>query len=1285
MVGEKNIGLLTYNVRGLRDPRKRGKTFNFIRSMNCEIICLQETHSDASVLNAWNSELKDFECFWNSLTSRRGGTAVLVKKTAEFKVIETQLLHEGRTIISDIDMGCDEFKKTIIVNIYAPADGSRERLSYFEKLDKAIETKILNSGDSVKLILTGDFNCVTNQKDKSSVFDLAKDKSSQTLLNLMSKYGLTDAWRKIKKKKKQYTWRQIDKNNENRNVACRLDRWLVHDPLIANVHKCNILPSVISDHLPVVIRLYPLSGVKRGKGIWKLNNSLLRDENFKGKIRRMWAEHRKIRPTSEKEILAWWDLGKIKIKNIAIQRSKELNAIKKNEHKQLLDQLKTVMDEYDKSPSCTTSQRIDNIKATITNIENQQLEGIKIRSRVKWYEEGEKSTKYFLKLENSRGKSKTFSSIKKGDGTTTTEIYEILDTQVDFYRELYTEKQTDKDAQNFFLSNITKNLNEDEKKICEGDITLNEMDKAIKSFQNDKSPGSDGLSKEFYDCFWDILREDLQLTLNSAMICGNLSESQSEAIITLLYKNGERDDIKNWRPISLLNLDYKILTKCIASRIRKVIDVIIGKHQTCGVPGRSIFENIIFSQDAIFFANKYNKPLAIVSIDQSKAFDRVNRPFMLKCLKKFGFGDSLIKWISVIYKRTTSRIITNGFLSEPFELTRGVRQGCPLSPILYIIVAETLALAISKNRKIKGFILPDGTESKVSAYADDTNLYLSDIESIKELIRILNLYEKATESKLNLDKTMVLLSVNLRGSENEVKDLGLKIADRLKVLGVWVGNDDMSKENWNPLLSKVKKVLNLWSLRDLTVYGKVQVIKSLALSKLWYVATVTVPPTEVLDDIKKAVWDFIWSKKREAVSRKKCYSPVSCGGLGMFDIQAKCCSLKLKWLAQLLSKEKISDATKLGTFFLENFDKSFNSIQVITTHLKNVKNDHVPKLYVELLDTWRSLDIKRKIPDNLEVLLEEYIWLNPEMKYNNSVLYNPVWIQSGIKKLKDVWNRTTNTWIDLQTLLSKFPVFFQRNPMSVREMFRKIKASVENNPFCEALKKINFNQVDVNSSNLVVLWYGKESKEFSSKRLYEMFVEKIHNFGNEFCTDKFWWCKLMKSDLDRKIMQLLWKIYHQALPLGDKLKTWFPNEEDGMCAFCKNNEENTNHLFVECPFVQNFLRDVCRNFGIHNPLDNQGLGINWCDTVNKRQFYILGLCKKVIWDLRNNCKFKNLPIDARSFHFNFKYMLKSHLENLYNVHFYKKKEDVFIETYINGNDICSLNQFKRGKIEVKLI
>ena len=197
---------------------------------------------------------------------------------------------------------------------------------------------------------------------------------------------------------------------------------------------------------------------------------------------------------------------------------------------------------------------------------------------------------------------------------------------------------------------------------------------------------------------------DLVQVLNDCYCYGCLSLSQRRGVISLSFKKGNRLDMRNWRPITLLNVDYKLAARAIAATLLKVIHLVVAKDQTCGVPGRYIGENVVS------YAGFFDSPVAILSLDQEKAFDRVDWNFMHATLRRMGFGTSFLQWVGLFYSGVQSSLNVNGYLSHFFPLSRDVRQGCPLSPLLYVLVAEVLAGNIRANPRIKGLCLPGSSD-----------------------------------------------------------------------------------------------------------------------------------------------------------------------------------------------------------------------------------------------------------------------------------------------------------------------------------------------------------------------------------------------------------------------------------------------------------------------------------------------------------------------------------------------------------------------------------------------
>ena len=252
------------------------------------------------------------------------------------------------------------------------------------------------------------------------------------------------------------------------------------------------------------------------------------------------------------------------------------------------------------------------------------------------------------------------------------------------------------------------------------------------------------------------MKEIAVKVFNSCYKYQELSETQKIGTISLIYKKNDPLNLDNYRPITLLNVDTKIIAYVLANRIKEILPKIINSDQQGYVKNRYIGYNIRQIQDIIDYAENFNIEGAILFLDFSKAFDSLEWEFMYASLEKFGFKKSILRWIKTLYSNIKGCIINNGLVSPTLAINRGIRQGCPLSALAFVISVEILACRIRKDKNIKGFqIKLDGkTHSlKISQLADDTTLFLTSKKEVTQALNVIEIFGSYSGLKLNRNKT----------------------------------------------------------------------------------------------------------------------------------------------------------------------------------------------------------------------------------------------------------------------------------------------------------------------------------------------------------------------------------------------------------------------------------------------------------------------------------------------------------------------------------------------------
>lgn len=274
---------------------------------------------------------------------------------------------------------------------------------------------------------------------------------------------------------------------------------------------------------------------------------------------------------------------------------------------------------------------------------------------------------------------------------------------------------------------IPRKVPQEHARTLEQDIRIEEINEAIGALANDKYLGIDGLSAEFYKKNKDQISSELLEVYEEAFEFGSLGNNINIGLIKLLPKDGDKSQVKNWRPITLLNISYKIIAKILARRIRDILKEVVLVTQIGFIKGRYILYNLITSWEAMNWAKDDKQNAAMVLLDFEKAYDRIEWPFVVNMLEAFGFPKVLCKWVNILFKDSSIVIDVNGELSECIPLGRSIRQGCPLAPALYVIVVDALSFILkvpNLGQPVKGICLPNEENLLIEQFVDDTTLFL---------------------------------------------------------------------------------------------------------------------------------------------------------------------------------------------------------------------------------------------------------------------------------------------------------------------------------------------------------------------------------------------------------------------------------------------------------------------------------------------------------------------------------------------------------------------------------
>lgn len=1147
------LKVTTFNVNGILNPGKRSQILLKMKRENAEIVLLQETH----LTPVEHEKLKRMgfsKVYYSSYRSgHRRGVAILISQKIPFEYLSEISDKEGRYII--ISGKIDDTIITIC-NIYAPPGSD---FAFYRKIfDLMIGAKGI-------VICGGDWNIRLNPKLDSSKNSHATSLHRKISV-LMTELGVLDLWRDFYPSGRDYTF-----YSPPHDVYSRIDYFFVLKRDRHRIQSCDIGSIDLSDHAPLSCTMHIRDNP--GRTLWRLNTSILNNQQFQTQIKediRIFFEEN---DNGEVNSAIVWDALKAVIRGRIISFCAYEKKLKQLRLTDLNKELKDLETQHKKEQKSNQMIKIKKIRNEINIMYSQETERKMVFTKQKYYESGSKSMKL---LARKLQKQQTDNTIYKIRDLNSKNIQhkqnEIQKTFKKYYKLLYTQPRLENEQ---LIGQFLDSLNlpvmtEEQNQTLITEISEIELNNAISRLKANKSPGPDGFPSEWYKTFSSELIPGLLRACNTSLLEAKMPPSWSEAVISVIPKEGkDKLECSSYRPISVLNVDYKLFTSILAKRLEKILPQLIHNDQTGFISQRQTHDNIRRSLHILGHIQQDKLEALFISLDAEKAFDSVSWPFLYRTLERFGIHKIFIKGIRSLYNKPSARIKINGYLSDTIILERGSRQGCPISPLLFALYIEPLAQWIRQTENIKGICI-NGADHKLALYADDILIYLSKpTNSFLELMNLLDTFGRYAGYKLNIQKTQTL-TLNYTPPKHIREKFHLDWDQTsLKYLGIYLTKEisTLVEVNFDPLLIKIKDDIHRWNaISFLSLSHRIDSIKMNILPRYLYLfqALPVEIPLKCWSELDKTISRFIWQGKKPRIKFKTLQLPAEEGGMALPNFRDYFYAAQTKYLINICTPTYQARWKDIELSIMND-----PPTQAILAH-KNLGSfiDKVQNSWIKAqLKIWNTIKEKYKLDCKLQIM--HWCAYDPEFKPNMLDHRFKSWISKGI---------TTFYSLTEKGVLKNFESLKKQYGLEKSDFYRylQLRNHFENNiknktDFDDPILKIFIGAYQGVSNKGVISKFYKAlrgKKNHSTEYIKEKW-EKEGNFliSNEEWLDacKFPW-KCTNSHMWREfgwkcLIRFFITPKQKAHIVGGDAKCW------RQCGF---QEANHWHIFWECPVIKPF-------------------------------------------------------------------------------------------------------------------
>ncbi|GJT30237.1 RNA-directed DNA polymerase, eukaryota [Tanacetum coccineum] len=1057
-------------------------------------------------------------------------------------------------------------QKLLIISVYAPQSVSSKRMlwSYLESL--------ITSWNGERLIM-GDFNEVRYIEERwGSVFN---SHGANAFNSFISNSGLND----IQLEGFSFTWA-----HPSATKMSKLDRFLMSNgllsafPLISAIcldrhlsdHRPILLKEVFSDFGPTPFRFYhswlELPGFDDlVSKFWKSftlddSNGMIR---FKKKLQML-----------KKEIRAWT----LDFKRHQVGLSKDL--------KSKLCDIDKVLDQGGVTDDILLS-RLEVLKQ-LHDVQSSNNRDIMQKAKIRWAIEGDENSKYFHAIINKKRANLSVKGIMV-DGDWIVEP----DLVKQEFRRHFTDRFQDPGSRRGSLNFPFPNrLNNDQILELESPISNEDIRTAVWGCGVDKSPGPDGFTFEFFRKYWTVVGPDFCIAVKWFFDHGVFAIGCNSSFVALIPKVLDPKVVSDYRPISLIGSLYKVVTKILASRLSLVISDLISDVQTAFLPNRQILDGPFIINEILARCKLKKQQAMIFKVDFAKAYDSVRWDYLDDVLISFGFGPKWRSWIRGSLSSGKASILVNGSPTSEFHLYRGLKQGDPLAPFLFLLIMESLHLSFSRAVEagiFKGYKIDPSTTLSHLFYADDA-VFIGEWShsNLKGIMNILRCFSLLSGMSINIQKSH-LLGVGIPDNcvAEAAKSIGCLIMKApFKYLGILVGDNMSSKKAWDETINKMKKRLSRWKLNTLSVGGRLTLLKSVLGSTPIYNMSIFKVPKSVLNYMESLRRNFFngfqegdrkiaWVKWSKVLASKKF------GGLGVSSFFALNRALLFKWVWRYLSHD--------------------NSLWSRIISALHGLNGHV--LSAAFNSTWSSIITEVN-----------------SLKVKGVDLISHCKIRVGKGTGTSFWK---DLWIGDNLLKLSFPRLFaleenkdisvaDKMNTSISSSFRRhVRGGVES----QQLDQLSLLLDTVILSNMDDRWFW----DLNGDGVFQ--VKDVRSMLDEAFLPKMEVPTRWIKSIPIKVNVFAWKLYLDRLPTRSNLSRRNVSLPSLACPLCDHVLEDSSHLFFGCSVAKDIQKLICRwwNLDVH-PYESYEDWLSWFKSIrlgSKTKEVLEGVFYVSWWSLWN--------------------------------------------------------------------